>query len=101
MKATVFQLNILPFLLGLGLTITGQFFLIPIAILALIISLYHPTSTVAFFTHIFSMIAGGYYGNYVLTNLLSASVLWHLVGVLAGFVIMFILKSIIVGFVSK
>ena len=97
MKATIFQGNILPFLLSLGLLVTANWWIIPVGILCFLISRSSPTQTTDFFIMIFPMICGGYYGNYIMVELLGPTSLSHILGVILGIVCMFVAMSVIVG----
>jgi hypothetical protein len=100
MKTTVFQLNLLPFLLGLGLVVTGQLWLILGAVVAFVASVGSPATTTGFCVITLPMVAGGYYGHHLATHLGGETVAWHIGGIVGGLVVMFGMMSVIVALVS-
>ncbi len=97
MYATVFQYHILPLVVGIGLLISGNFWHLPIAIVAWVLSIRFPW----FFLHIFPLAAGWAYGSIILSNVFPDSRLWELGGGLIGLVGMFAICSVIVAIVTK
>ena len=97
MKATIFQGNILPFLVGLGLLLTAHWWIIIVGIVCFLISRSSPAETADFFVLILPMICGGYYGNYIMVTLLGPTFLTHLVGAVLGIIGMFGTMSVIVA----
>ena len=91
MKATVVQLNVLPFLTGLGLLVTGQVWIIPCAFFA-------SRKTPDFFLYHMPVVCGGYYGYYLATHVGVSTWPWRIGGVVGGVVVIFILMNLITGF---
>jgi hypothetical protein len=100
MKSTIFQLQLLPVILAVGLLTTGNLWLIPCAIAAFLASRAAPAATTDFFTLIFPIICGAYFGDTLAVRLFSPSIFWHIVGIVIGMAIMFVIMSLVVALVS-
>ena len=100
MKMTIFQTNMLPFILGIGLLITAKLWLIIAALIIFIISKLFSHSTVDFFTLIFPPICGGFFGHYLLLRIVEPTFFWHILGIVVGIIIMFIFMSLIISMIN-
>ncbi len=93
MKLTVFQLNILPFLLGLGLAVTGQIWLLLVAFGALLVA---PFLTNFCVFHL-PWICGGLCGDYAATHLARPTWPTHVIGFVTGVILIVVLMKGITG----
>jgi hypothetical protein len=97
MYATVFQYNVLPFLTGLGLIISGNLWHIPVAIAAWFLAIRFQW----FFSHIYPLAVGWAYGAVLFTRLYPNSKAWQYGGGIIGLVAIFILCSIVVAYIQS
>jgi len=95
MYATVFQWHILPFIVGMGLVISGSLWVILALPVAWILSIFFPN----FFIFIFPLPVGGVYGNAFFSYLYPNSTVWYYAGGIIGIISMFILCTIVVAYV--
>jgi hypothetical protein len=96
MNATVFQYNVLPFLTGLGLIISGNLWLIPIAIVAWLLSIPFQW----FFLYIFPLAVGWAYGSVLFARLYPNSKAWQYGGGAIGLVTIFFFCTIVVAYIN-
>lgn len=92
LKGSVFQFNILPFLMGVALISTGNLWYIGIGVVCFILSFFFPE----FFCAGFPFIAGGYLG-YRIAVLLGFKL--TLLGAVAGIIITVVVCSIVTAYV--
>ena len=95
MYATVFQWHILPFIVGMGLVISGNLWVILTLPVAWILSIFFPN----FFVFIFPLPVGWVYGNVLFSYLFPNSTVWYYAGGIIGIISMFILCTIVVAYV--
>ena len=95
MYATVFQWHILPFIVGMGLVISGSLWVILALPTVWILSIFFPN----FFMFVFPLVIGWCYGNTLSLYLYPNSKVWHYAGGGIGVISMFIFCSVIVAYV--
>ena len=95
MYATVFQWHILPFIVGMGLVISGNLWVILALPIGWILSRFFPN----FFMFVFPLGVGWVYGNVFFSYLYPNSKVWYYAGGIIGIISMFILCTIVVAYV--
>jgi hypothetical protein len=101
MPSTLFLFHILPFILGMGLVISGSLWVmltLLVVPVAWILSMFFPKPK--FFILIFPLPFGWVYGNVFFSYLYPNSTVWHHIGGIIGIISMFILCKIVVAYVT-
>jgi hypothetical protein len=96
MYSTVFQFNILPFIAGAGLVLSGNLVIIPVIPVVWVLSIFFPQ----FFLYIFPLVAGGVLGSMVVSQLDLSSSLWGFGGPVLGAAVMFVFCTFIVEVIT-
>lgn len=96
MYATVFQWHILPFIIGIGLIISGSLWVILAMPVAWILSIFFPN----FFMFVFPLIIGWIYGGLVHPFFNSGSKLCYYVSCGVGTLAMFLVCTIVTAIVA-
>jgi len=97
MHATVFQYHILPFIVGVGLCLSGNLWHIPIGVAAWVLSIRFQS----FFLHIFPLAVGWAYGSIIFSRMYPNSKFWSFAGGIIGIGAMFVICSIVVAIVTS
>ncbi len=95
MHATVFQWHVLPFIVGMGLVISGNLWVLLTMPVVWILSRVFPN----FFMFVFPLPVGWVYGNVIFSYLHPNSKVWYYAGGVIGIISMFILCTIVVAYV--
>lgn len=95
MYATVFQWHILPFIVGVGLIISGNLLVILVLPVVWVLSIFFPK----FFMFVFPLITGWVNGGLVYSYFYSGSKLWYYVSSGIGVLCMFLVCTIITAIV--
>ena len=95
MQATVFQFNILPFIVGISLIITGSLWWLVVGVVVWILAV--PFSQ--FLTYLFPLIVGWLLGTFVFSGMYPYSKFWYWGGGIIGLLIMGVFCSVVVGII--
>ena len=96
MYATVFQWHILPFIVGIGLIISGSLWVILVLPVAWILSMFFPN----FFMFVFPLVTGWVYGGLMYSRFFSGSKLWYYLSSCIGALCMFLICTIVTAIVT-
>jgi len=95
MHATVFQYNILPFITGVGLIVSGNLMILIVFPIAWILSRMYPT----FFMFGFPLVFGWVLGSQIFKDLFPDSKIWYYGGGAIGLSFMFAFCTIVVAII--
>jgi hypothetical protein len=99
MHSTVFQFNILPFIVGVGLIASGNLWFLVVLPVAGVLSVPFQMFTSFFMFH-FPLISGWVIGAHILTDMFPDSKGWYWGGGAIGAVVMLIVCSIVTAIVT-
>jgi len=94
--ATVFQWHILPFIVGMGLIISGSLWVILVLPVAWILSIFFPN----FFMFVFPLVTGWVQGGLVYSCFHSGSKLWYFLSSVIGVLCMFLICTVVTAIVA-
>lgn len=95
MHATVFQWHILPFIVGMGLVISGSLWVILTLPVAWILSIFFPN----FFLYIFPLVCGWGHGNTLFSYFYPNSKVWYYAGGVIGVIFYEVFCAVVVAYV--
>ena len=96
MYSTVFQYQILPFIVGVGLIVFGNLLILIIFPIAWVLSRLYPT----FFMFAFPTICGGVFGSEIFTDFFPNSKIWFYGGGAIGILFMFVFCTVVVAIIG-
>lgn len=95
MHATVFQFNILPLIVAIGLFLSGNLLHLVLGAIAWILAIRFST----FFLFVFPLVTGWVYGGIIVSRFHPKSTAWYYTGSALGVLAMFIVCSVVVAIV--
>ncbi len=93
MHATVFQFNVLPLIVAIGLFLSGNLLHLVLGAVAWILAIRFST----FFMFVFPLVTGWVYGGIIFSRFYPESTAWYCGGAALGALTMFIVCSVVVG----
>ena len=96
MYATVFQFNVLPLIVAIGLFLSGNLLHLVLGAVAWVLAMRFST----FFMFVFPLVTGWVYGAIILSRLYPESTAWYYGGAVLGVLTMFIVCTIVVAIVT-
>jgi hypothetical protein len=96
MYATVFQWHILPFIIGVGLVVSGNLLVLLVLPVAWVLSIFFPK----FFMFIFPLVSGWVHGGLLYSHFYGGSGLWYYISCVGGLACMFLVCTVITAIVT-